>query len=503
MNSSLHRRKRASLGHTARNTARFYPQYRLGTHVVRLLPLLILPWLMLVFAAQEASAVVVGSSISFTQIILLIILLAISGFLSGSETSFTAIGQWKIRQLSEEGQGIFAQLLQDPTRFITTCLMGSNLANIGATALITQIAIGLAEQFSVSENLMVTVTTAIMTVLVLIFGEITPKALAVHHAERVARFAIRPVFVLSVVLYPLGLAFTYIASAVLRLFGLESRENPLVTANELRMMLRSAGESGVIQEEEHEMIRGIIEFEETVVREVMTPRVDVVAVDSQTSLAEVNEVIKERPLSRLPVYEETLDNVVGVFYTRDLLDYLYQSDSLASTNVAARMQSPHYVPETLSILSLLRDMRQRKNHIAIVVDEFGGTAGIVTLEDLIEEITGEIYDETDIDDSEEIEAIAQGYRIQASTHLDEVAQVLQIVFDDEGDYDTLAGFLISRFGYIPQVGESLVYEQFSFTVMEADERRVMLVEVQEDGMQEDGMQEDGRGEAHDGNNDDA
>lgn len=448
----------------------------------RIVPILLIVVCMLVFAASPRAIGdnVTTSAISLPQIVLLIVLLAISGFLSGSETSFTAVGQWKIRQLSEEGHAIFSKLAEDPTRFITTCLMGSNLANIGATALITQIAISLASNFNLNENLVVTITTAIMTVLVLIFGEITPKALAVHHAETVARFSLRPVFYLSVILYPLGLAFTYIASAVLRLFGLESRDNPLVTANELRMVVRSAGESGVIQEEGQDMIRGIIEIEETVVREVMTPRVDVVALAQDTTLAEVHSLLEQRAVSRIPVYEDTLDNIVGIFYTRDLLAYLYQSELLSSTTVADCMQPPNYVPETLSIMSLMRDMRQQKNHMAIVIDEYGGTAGIVTLEDLIEEITGEIYDETDILEVQEIEDLGESYRIQASVHLDEVAEHLGIYLDDEGDYDTLAGFLISRFGHIPSQGESLVYDYHHFEVAEADERRIMQVIVTPD-----------------------
>lgn len=448
--------------------------------IYRILPVLIIACTMLVFATTAQAAANTSAAISLPQIVLLLVLLAISGFLSGSETSFTAIGQWKIRQLSEEGHAIFAKLAEDPTRFITTCLMGSNLANIGATALITQIAISLASNFNLNENLVVTITTAIMTVLVLIFGEITPKALAVHHAETVARFSLRPVFYLSVIFYPLGLAFTYIASAVLRLFGLESRENPLVTTNELRMVVRSAGESGVIQEEGQDMIRGVIEFEETMVREVMTPRVDVIALAHTTTLAAVHSLLEQRPLSRIPVYEETLDNIVGIFYARNLLNYLYQSEALSSTTVADSMQPSHYVPETLSIMSLMRDMRQQKNHMAIVIDEYGGTAGIVTLEDLIEEITGEIYDETDIPEAQEIENVGAYYRIQASAHLDEVAEALGILFDDEGDYDTLAGFLISRFGYIPSQGESIYHDYHNFEVEEADERRIIQVRVTPD-----------------------
>ena len=418
------------------------------------------------------------ADIPLLQIVILVVLFVLSGVLSGSETALTAIGEWKIRQLREDGldpSGVFALLEKDRTRFITTLLIGNNLVNIAATALVTQIAINLSRNLGFSQSLAVGYATGIMTVLVLIFGEITPKSIAVHNAVPFARAVIRPVHYLSLILYPVGQFFTFITATILRLFRLEPTLNPLITENELRLMLRSAEEHGVIEDEEQEMIKGIIDLEETVVREVMTPRVDVTAISEDATLSELVELNAEQHFSRMPVYQETVDNVRGIVYTRDLLEYLGQAEALESTAVSELMTPPQYVPETLNILQLLRDMRTRKNHMAIVVDEFGGTAGIVTLEDIIEEVTGEIYDETDQDETAEIEALGEGYRLQGSANLDEVADVLHIAFGEEGEYDTIAGFLNSKFGYIPKTGETFEFETVRFSVEDADERRVLSV----------------------------
>jgi CBS domain containing-hemolysin-like protein len=431
------------------------------------------------FAQGEAA---VTAAIGPGQVALLVVLLALSGLMSGSETALTALGDWKLRQIREEGRdpsGHFALLERNPTRFITTLLIGNNLVNIAATALVTQMSIQLSRQVGFSEASAVAYATATMTVLVLIFGEITPKSIAVHHPVGFARLVIRPVFWLSVFFYPVGRAFAWFTTLVLRLFRLEPSNDPLITENELRLMLRSAEESGVIEATEQEMIKGVIDLEETVVREVMTPRVDVIAISQEASLRDLLAATTEHGYSRLPVYRESIDDVRGIVYARDLLRYLGETEALDATRIGDLMQPAQYVPETSSVLDLMRDMRVRKNHMAIVVDEFGGTAGVVTLEDIIEEITGEIYDETDEDEELDIEDGEDGtVRIRASVHLEEVADHFKLHFGDEGEYDTLAGFLISELGRIPQAGEAVVHEGVRFTVEEADERRVSWVRAE-------------------------
>lgn len=441
------------------------------------------------FAAFAQNAPAEG--IAVWQVVLLFVLLILSGAMSGSETALTALGEWKIHQLRDEGQdphGLFALLGRQPTRFITTLLIGNNLVNIAATALVTQMSIQLSRRHDFTEAIAVAAATGVMTLLVLIFGEITPKSIAVHNPVGFSRAVIRPVYAMSVVFYPLGRAFAWFTSNLLRVLRLESSSDPLITENELRLMLRSAEEHGVIEPSEQEMIKGVIDLEETVVREVMTPRVDVIAVAEDASLQQLAALVTEHGYSRLPVYRESIDDVRGIAYARDLLPFLGQREALEATRVADLMQPAQYVPETLSILTMMRDMRLRKNHIAVVVDEFGGTAGVVTLEDIIEEITGEIYDETDEEEEADFVDLDDGsVRIRASVHIDEVEQRFHLVFEDEGEFDTLGGFLVSEFDRIPNVGETLEHEGVRFTVDEADERRVLTVRAEVVGRHDEGL----------------
>lgn len=450
------------------------PPYRL---LLLLIPLLVW-WLSPVWAQGEA----VAGGVHAWQIGLLALLLVLSGLMSGSETALTALGDWKLRQLRDEGRdpgGLFALLEANPTRFITTLLIGNNLVNIAATALVTQMSIALSRQYAFGEAAAVGAATGLMTVLVLVFGEITPKSIAVHHPVRFAQWVIRPVYLLSVFMYPIGRAFAYVTTRILRLLRLEPGSDPLITENELRLMLRSAEESGVIEATEQEMIRGVIDLEETVVREVMTPRVDVVAIAEDATLRELLAATNEHGYSRLPVYRDSIDDVRGIVYARDLLKVLSDEAELDQTRVADLMHPPQYVPETTSVLDLMRDMRLRKNHLAVVVDEFGGMAGLVTLEDIIEEITGEIYDETDEVEALDFEPLADGrVRVRASVHLEEAEEYFACELGDEGEYDTLAGFMIHEFGRIPSVGDSIELARHRFSVDQADERRILSVMVE-------------------------
>lgn len=457
----------------------------------RVAPLLTITILLTSLAyAQVASTT--GAGLSVWQLVAFVGLLLLSAFFSGSETALTAIGTWKVRELRESGGAAgnaFAVLESNPTRFISTILIANNVVNIAFTALVTQATLHLTVARGGGESLAVGLATAISTILLLVVGEITPKSIAVHHPVAISRFVIRPVYFLSTVVYPLGIAFAWLTGQVLRLLRLQPTSGTLMSQDELRMMLLTAEESGAIESQEQEMIRGVIELEETVVREVMTPRVDVVAVSADASLADLQALVTEHGYSRLPVYGENIDDIEGVVYARDLLPYLGLTQAVTSTRVADIMTPAQYVPETLSVLSLLRDMRIRKNHIAVVVDEFGGTAGVITLEDIIEEITGEIYDETDEDEVEEIVDLGDGtYRLQGSAHIEHVADALTISFDDDGDFDTVAGFLISELDRIPQPGESVHFQGVRFTIENGDERRVQTVlaarEAPEEGEEE-------------------
>lgn len=438
--------------------------------------MLLLPGL--AYAQAEAQPAPGGGG---SNLLLVALLLVISAFLTSAETAFGALGTWKVRQLREQGRGpvqLYAAFEANPSRFLSTVHIANNLTKVAVTVLLTLSVMALTASWGWSHGASVGYAIALSTLLVLLIGEFTPKAVAVQHPEAVSRLLIGPVYLLSVVLYPLGRAFTALTTAILRLLRIETPRDPMMTEDELRLMLRSAEESGVIEASEEEMIKGVIDLEETVVREVMTPRVDVVAIPMDASLQELVTATTEEGYSRLPVYQDSIDDVRGVVYARDLIPYLGADADMDGMKVADLMRPPQYVPETTSVLDLMRTMRTSKNHLAVVVDEFGGTAGVVTLEDIIEEITGEIYDETDDDEAPDFEEQADGLeRVKASVHLEEVEARFRVSFGEASEYDTLAGFLISELGRIPQEGESLEREGLRFTVTEADERRVSFVTV--------------------------
>jgi CBS domain containing-hemolysin-like protein len=405
------------------------------------------------------------------EIFLLVFFLGLSAFFSASETAFTTLYPWKVRELAESQGGPFRLLAQDITRFLTTILVGNNLVNIAATALVTEVA---TEAFGSAG---VGVATGVMTFLILFFGEITPKSLAVHHAVAVAQVAAWPIYLLSVLLYPVGRFFGLVSGLFLRALGLEPRNVSLVSEEELRLILAGAEEAGTIEAQEEEMIHSILELEETPVREIMTPRVEMVAIEAEASLEDFLHLFREHRYSRVPVYRESVDHIVGIAYAQDLLDYRCQED-LKGRTVASIAHPPYFVPENMDAWSLLKELRRRKVHMAIVVDEFGGTAGLVTLEDVIEEIVGEIYDETDEPEDAPIKRLADGaLSIQAQTPIDEVSEALGVELP-EGEYDTLSGFLYERFGRIPGVGESVEWQGFRFVVESADQRRIERVRVE-------------------------
>ncbi|HGY09061.1 MAG TPA: HlyC/CorC family transporter [Oceanithermus profundus] len=403
--------------------------------------------------------------------LLLVALFALSGFFSAAETAVTTLWPWKVRELAErEGEASpFALLQRDITRFLTTILVGNNLVNIAATALVTDLATRAWGSTGVAY------ATGLMTFLILFFGEITPKSIAVHNADRLARFFVRPIYWLSVLLYPIGRFFTWISALILRGLGLEPRQQPLVTEDELRLILAGAEASGAIEEAEEDMIQNVLELEETQVREIMVPRVDIVAIEHSASLREFVRLEREHRYSRIPVYKESIDQIVGIAYAKNLLNYVETPEMLERLTVMSIAQDAFFVPESMPVWNLLLEIRRRKVHMAIVVDEFGGTAGLVTLEDIIEEIVGEIYDETDVVEEQPIQPQEDGsFLIDAQTPLDDVSEALGVELP-EGEYETLSGYLYETFGYIPKVGEEHVYDGFRFVVEAADERKIERV----------------------------
>ncbi|KAL8205684.1 hypothetical protein R6Q57_009235 [Mikania cordata] len=392
------------------------------------------------------------------QGLILAALFGLSAFFSMAETSITTLWPWKVRELAEKESenGVFKMLRNDVTRFLTTILIGTTVVNIGATALVTEAATAVFGEAGVSA------ATGVMTVAVLLLTEITPKSIAVHNATEVARVVVRPIAWLSLVLYPVGRVVTYLSMGMLKLLGLKGRSEPYVTEDELKLMLRGAELSGAIEEEEQDMIENVLEIKDTYVREVMTPLVDVVASDSSATLVDFHTLWVTHQYSRVPVFEQRVDNIVGIAYAMDLLDYVQKGDVLESSTVGDVAHKPAYfVPDSMSVWNLLREFRIRKVHMAVVLNEYGGTVGIVTLEDVVEEIVGEIFDEND--SKEEIDKKtgyivmrAEGiYDVDANTSIDQLSEDLNIKMPEGHQYETVSGFVCEAFGYIPKTGERI------------------------------------------------
>ncbi|KAK3031986.1 hypothetical protein RJ639_036191 [Escallonia herrerae] len=392
------------------------------------------------------------------QGLILVALLGLSAFFSMAETSITTLWPWKVRELAEKEpeDGVFRKLRSDVTRFLTTILIGTTVVNIGATALVTEAATTIFGEAGVSA------ATGVMTVAILLLTEITPKSIAVHHATEVARFVVRPVAWLSVILYPVGRVVTFLSMGMLKLLGLKGRSEPYVTEDELKLMLRVAELSGAIEEEEQDMIENVLEIKDTHVREVMTPLIDVVAIDAGATLIDFHHLWLTHQYSRIPVFEQRIDNIVGIAYAMDLLDYVQKGEILESSVVGEIAHKPAYfIPDSMSVWNLLREFRIRKVHMAVALNEYGGTVGIVTLEDVVEEIVGEIFDEND--SKEEIQKKtgyvvmrAEGvYDVDANTSIDQLSHDLDIILPESHQYETVSGFVCEAFGYIPRTGETI------------------------------------------------
>ncbi|GMA14936.1 HlyC/CorC family transporter [Deinococcus metallilatus] len=317
------------------------------------------------------------------------------------------------------------------------------------------------------------------TTLHIVLGELVPKSAALQKSEQLALRLVRPLVLFTAIFRPVILGLNGLGAFVLRLMGLKAvaGHHTAYSEEEIRMIVSASSQEGVLEDEEKELVYNVFDLSDTTVREVMTPRIDMVVVDGAAPLRRLLELSAEHGYSRVPVYQDTADNIVGIAHTSDMLRHL---DQLDETMIADVMRPVYFVPEGMKINDLLAKMRDKKSHMSIVVDEFGGTAGLVTLEDALEEIVGEIYDETDEDEVPLIEVLGEGiYLMDASLTVGEVEERLGTNLEDgEGEYDTLSGFMTSHFGDIPEIGQSFVYNGWAFTVEDADQRRVTRVRVE-------------------------
>lgn len=410
----------------------------------------------------------------FNQIIVLIVLLFFSGFFSSAETALFSISKAKAIHLAKERRltnSLIKKMKDDPHRLLSTILIGNNIVNVGASALATAITINL-----VSHNA-VGIATGIMTFLILIFGEIFPKSLATRNNILIARSVIIPLFWMSILFSPIIFLLNFIP----RLTG-KIQKKPHVTEEELMTFVEVVEEEGGIEEEEKELIHNIFEFDDTNASEIMTPRADMFVINADEEL-QLEDIIRSG-FTRIPVIEEDIDHVIGILNIKDL--FMHQVTSSNEVNIRSVMREPYFVPENKKLDNLLQQFKRRKQHMAIVVDEHGGVSGLITLEDALEEIVGEIVDETDRFEPHIVKLNKDEWRVLGKTDIDDVNEKLEMKIPDSKEYDTFSGYVLVQIGRIPQEKEEIPLGNFVVTVNEMDGTRIKeyIVKKTEESAQE-------------------
>lgn len=404
-------------------------------------------------------------------IVLFVVFLVLSAFFSSAETAFIGASRLRVRQM-EGGGGREAQvteMMKHPERLLSNVLLGNNIANTAIAVLGTLIAV-----YFMNENTAAVVATVGVTVLLLIFAEVTPKTIAAHHAERVALIYIRPLQIISVIFSPFIIVLSWIAAKLARLAGGHPVPRSLLTEEEIRTAISMGEEEGVVEKAEADMLNKVFEFGDRPVHEVMTPRTDAAWIEHGSKLADFLSIYAQNPHSRFPVYEGNLDNVTGMIFIKDVLLALAQGSLDRESLITELIRPVPFVPETKRIAELFTEMRAEGHQLAIVIDEYGGTAGIVTLNQLVEEIVGELGDEL-VKAEKEFEAIdATTFQIDGSMRVEEVREQLGLELP-LGEYETMAGFVLSLLGRIPREGEQIKYHDLKLVVTEMRGKKIEKV----------------------------
>lgn len=398
-------------------------------------------------------------------------------FFAGSETALTSLHRIRIKRLVAEeikvAQG-FSLWLQDPNWLLTTIIIGNAVAVIFASILATSVAVDFSFLYGWSQKLVVGCSTAIVTVLILVFGEVMPKTYARENAEKISVICIEPLRWIAKLFNPLIQVIVVPANFLIQVFGGKRLKGiPLFTAREIGTLIEVGEKEGALDDEEKKMIQSILEFGETIVREVMVPRIDMECVDINDEPGEIFEKIMNMRYSRIPVYKGNLDNIIGIIYTKDLLTAWRNRELIIMEDL---MRQAYFVPETKKISELLEEFRKGRMHLAVVVDEYGVTAGLVTIEDLIEEITGEILDEYDVEEKTIVKLSDGEAIVYAKEDLDKINEELGLELPDE-EFDSLGGLVIDLFGRVPRAGEEINFGNLKFIVQEADRKKIIKLKI--------------------------
>jgi putative hemolysin len=426
------------------------------------------------------------------EIIFLIVLIVLNAFFAASEIALISLNDNKIRMMAEDGDkkaGILKNLLGEPSRFLATIQIGITLAGFLASAFASEsfadplvnllLATGIPIPEAWLNTAAVLVITMILSYFTLVLGELVPKRVAMKKAEFIAGFAANPLRVLSIITLPFVKLLTVSTNFFVRLFGVNPHaEEEQVTEEEIRMMVDVGEEKGTIHETEKRMINNIFEFNNKTVEEIMTHRIDIAALPIEASLNEVISFLKQEKYSRIPVYQDSIDNIIGVMHSKYLIQYLAQEKDQKSFRLSDFIREPYFVPASKRTDKLFKELQQNRTHFAVIIDEYGGTAGIVTLEDLIEEIVGNIFDEDEEEEKLFYKIDENTFMINGSASLDEVKDYLDVELPVE-EYDTLSGFVIGQLGRIPgkEDNPTVEFNGLVFKVEEVEEKRLAKVKV--------------------------
>ena len=417
---------------------------------------------------------------SVAQLITLIILIILSAFFSSAETAFTTVNKIRIRTFEEEGRpnaALIRKLTDDPQKMLSAILIGNNIVNLTASSLttimVTRITanLGLASKSATA----IGIATGILTLIILVFGEITPKSIATRSSERICFFYIKPIYWMTVIFTPLIFIVNKISFGFMKLFGMRYiGKERVMTENELLTIIDVSHEEGVLESEEKEMINNVVDFGDSLAKDIMVPRIDMVSVPSAISYDDLKKTFKRDMYSRLPVYEESKDNVVGIVTLKDFFNYEGTKEDFKLSDL---LREPYFTYEYQKTSDLLIQMRENSINISIVLDEYGSTAGIITLEDLIEEIVGEIRDEYDDDEEDPIQKLSTSeYLVDGSTRLDDINEVFGCNIESD-DYDSIAGHMINVLEHIPCEGEEITEDYIRFVIDKMDKNRIDKIHV--------------------------
>jgi CBS domain containing-hemolysin-like protein len=406
------------------------------------------------------------------SVIAIVVLLLLAALLAMAETAIARMSRVKALHLAQEkkkGADTLVKIVEDPAPYLNVVLLLTLLCHIAATVLATAFAIRTMDDAGEA------IAVVVMTVVIFVFAELVPKTYSVQFTERAALFMGRPVYFLGKALKPLGKSLLLISNAVMVILpGRPLPKGPFVSEEEIRHLVDIAEEEEEIEEEERELIHSIFEFGDTVVREVMVPRPDMVAIRADATMDEALEKIISAGFSRIPLYDGDTDNIIGVLYAKDLLKRVHEGKK--DVRLSSLGRAPTFVPEQKKVSELLREMQDQRVHMAIVVDEYGGTAGLVTIEDLIEEIVGEIVDEFDKEEPL-VEPIDENtIRVDAKMAIDEVNELLSVELPHE-EWDTVGGLVFALTGRVPVAGEMVRYDSVEFKTERVSGRRIQKVVI--------------------------